>query len=75
MYEMFCSFVPLCVVSLGVFQLDKDAAAVREQLEKDLEAAKAQLVVKRAADATEHGEQELSNDVGGGQKSNTEIEV
>ena len=75
MYEMCHSFVPLCVLSLGVFQLDKDAAAVREQLEKDLEAAKAQLVVKRSAETTEPGDQELSNDVGGGQMSNTEIEV
>ena len=63
------------MLSLGVFQLDKDAAAVREQLEKDLEEAKAQLVVKRTTETTENGDQELSNDVGGGQKSNTEIEV
>lgn len=59
--------------------IDKDAAAVREQLEKDLEAARAQLEERRASEAVEHGgEQEPSEGSNGGregQKSSTEIEV
>lgn len=49
---------------------------MREQLEKDLEAAKAQLTARRASETTEPGEQETSGgDVGSGKKSSTEIEV
>ena len=54
--------------------LDKDAAAVREQLEKDLEAAKAQLKARRASETTEQGGDQEAGEVGG-KKSSTEIEV
>ena len=61
------------MVFLKLLSLDKDAAAVREQLEKDLEAAKAQLEEKRASEAAEHGGEYEPSD--GGKKSSTEIEV
>ena len=57
-----------------MLQLDKDAAAVREQLEKDLETAKAQLEAKRATESTEHDDQESGGDFTA-KKSITEIEV
>lgn len=69
---MYPSFVPFAVVFHPPL-LDKDAAAVREQLEKDLEAAKAQLMARRASETTEPGEQEETKV--GGKKSSTEIEV
>lgn len=46
---------------------------MREQLEKDLEAAKAQLKARRASETTEQGDQEATEV--GGKKSSTEIEV
>ena len=55
-----------------MLHLDKDAAAVREQLEKDLEVTKAQLEAKRASESADLGDQDTDLTA---KKSITEIEV